>query len=124
MSRPDAPPARMPGARLLPSQALIDEGDPPADLPVCDHYCGVEDRMLKSLQLQAELGPVFDVTLDNEDGAPVGGELDQAQLISADCWAVPTTASAASACGCCRWTTRVLPTSPASCCAAPVPPPT
>jgi citrate lyase subunit beta/citryl-CoA lyase len=38
--------------------------------------------MRKSLQLQAELGPVFDVTLDNEDGAPVGGEIDQAQLIA------------------------------------------
>ena len=30
--------------------------------------------MRKSLELQAELGPVFDVTLDGEDGAPVGGE--------------------------------------------------
>lgn len=37
--------------------------------------------MTKSLQLQAEMGPVFDVTLDNEDGAPVGGEVDQAHLI-------------------------------------------
>ena len=50
-------------------------------LPVCDHYAGVEALMRKSLQLQAELGPIFDVTLDNEDGAPVGGELEQAQLI-------------------------------------------
>ena len=50
-------------------------------LPVCDHYAGVEPRMTKSLQLQAEMGPVFDVTLDNEDGAPVGGEIDQAHLI-------------------------------------------
>ncbi len=30
--------------------------------------------MLKSLALQARLGPVFDVTLDCEDGAPVGAE--------------------------------------------------
>ena len=37
--------------------------------------------MRKSLQMQAEMGPVFDVTLDNEDGAPVGGEVDQAHLI-------------------------------------------
>ena len=55
----------------------------PAALPVCDHYAGTEPRMTKSLQLQAEMGPVFDVTLDNEDGAPVGGEVDQAQLIVA-----------------------------------------
>ena len=39
--------------------------------------------MRKSLQLQAELGPVFDVTLDGEDGAPVGGEVDHA-LVMAD----------------------------------------
>lgn len=37
--------------------------------------------MRKSLELQAQLGPVFDVTLDNEDGAPVGGETDHARLI-------------------------------------------
>ena len=51
-------------------------------LPVCDHYSGVEARMRKSLALQAELGPVFDVTLDCEDGAPVGGEVEHAQLIA------------------------------------------
>ncbi|MBM3389769.1 MAG: CoA ester lyase [Betaproteobacteria bacterium] len=51
-------------------------------LPVCDHYCGVEARMRKSLALQAEWGPVFDVTLDNEDGAPVGAEVEHAHLIA------------------------------------------
>jgi citrate lyase subunit beta / citryl-CoA lyase len=55
-------------------------------LPVCDHYSGVEARMRKSLQMQAamtgELGAcVFDVTLDCEDGAPVGGERDHAALV-------------------------------------------
>ena len=43
--------------------------------------------MLKSLQLQAELAEefgacVFDVTLDCEDGAPVGGEADHAALVT------------------------------------------
>ncbi len=68
---------------IPPRQALFDpeEATPPA-LPVCDHYAGVEPRMSKSLALQAELGPVFDVTLDNEDGAPVGGEVEHAQLIA------------------------------------------
>jgi len=67
-----------------PRQALFDAGEaePPA-LPVCDHYAGVEARMRKSLELQVELGPVFDVTLDGEDGAPIGGEVDQAYLIAA-----------------------------------------
>ena len=57
-------------------------------LPVCDHYCGVEARMTKSLQLQAEMTDefgacVFDVTLDCEDGAPVGGEIDHANMVVA-----------------------------------------
>ena len=56
-------------------------------LPVCDHYSGVELRMRKSLQLQselmAELGRcVFDVTLDCEDGAPVGQESAHAALVA------------------------------------------
>lgn len=72
----------MPDTLLHPRQVLFDAIETAAvALPVCDHYAGVEPRMTKSLQLQAELGPVFDVTLDNEDGAPVGGEVDQAQLI-------------------------------------------
>jgi citrate lyase subunit beta / citryl-CoA lyase len=55
-------------------------------LPVCDHYSGVEARMKKSLQLQAEMTQefgacVFDVTLDCEDGAPVGGEAEHAALV-------------------------------------------
>ena len=55
-------------------------------LPVCDHYSGVEARMRKSLQLQAEMTEefgtcVFDVTLDCEDGAPVGGEADHAAMV-------------------------------------------
>jgi citrate lyase subunit beta / citryl-CoA lyase len=66
-----------------PKDALFEPGEPiAADIPVCDHYCGVEARMVKALQIQAELGPVFDVTLDNEDGAPVGGELAHAAMIA------------------------------------------
>ncbi len=68
---------------LLPAQALIDDGPAPAEIPVCDHYCGTEQRMRKALQLQAELGPVFDITLDCEDGAPVGAEAEHAQLCAA-----------------------------------------
>lgn len=57
-------------------------------LPVCDHYSGVEARMRKSLQLQAEMAQefgtcVFDVTLDCEDGAPVGLEAAHARLVAA-----------------------------------------
>jgi citrate lyase subunit beta/citryl-CoA lyase len=56
-------------------------------LPVCDHYSGSPARMRKSLDLQAELTAefgacVFDVTLDCEDGAPVGGEAEHAALVT------------------------------------------
>nr|WP_250208028.1 aldolase/citrate lyase family protein [Curvibacter sp. CHRR-16] len=55
-------------------------------LPVCDHYSGVPARMEKSLQLQAQWAArmgvcVFDVTLDCEDGAPVGDELRHAKTV-------------------------------------------
>ena len=70
-------------APLHPRQALFDPDERAVpSLPVCDHYSGVEVRMRKSLELQAEMGPVFDVTLDNEDGAPVGGEVEHAHLIA------------------------------------------
>jgi len=66
-----------------PRQALFDPDEAPVStLPVCDHYSGVEVRMRKSLALQAEMGPVFDVTLDGEDGAPVGGEREHAHLMA------------------------------------------
>ncbi|MCE2915754.1 MAG: HpcH/HpaI aldolase/citrate lyase family protein [Rubrivivax sp.] len=68
---------------LHPRDILFDADEPlPPALPVCDHYAGVEVRMRKSLALQAELGPVFDITLDLEDGAPVGGEREHAALIA------------------------------------------
>jgi len=55
-------------------------------LPVCDHYSGAPARMAKSLALQAELlqelgACVVDVTLDCEDGAPAGGEVEQAHTV-------------------------------------------
>ena len=70
----------MSAGTIHPRDALFQEGERGAALPVCDHYSGVEARMRKSLELQHELGPVFDVTLDCEDGAPVGGEAEHAHL--------------------------------------------
>lgn len=71
---------------IHPRQALFGSEARPHSLPVCDHYAGVEARMRKSLALQAEMAEdagraVFDVTLDLEDGAPVGGEHEQAELV-------------------------------------------
>ncbi|MFZ3141694.1 HpcH/HpaI aldolase/citrate lyase family protein [Polaromonas sp.] len=71
-----------------PREVLLGAQAATAVLPVCDHYSGVEARMRKSLQLQAEMmeefgACVFDVTLDCEDGAPVGGEADHAAMVVA-----------------------------------------
>jgi len=65
-----------------PRAALFEVGDAAPALPVCDHYAGVEQRMRRSLELQAEMGPVFDVTLDCEDGAALGGEVEHAQMVA------------------------------------------
>ncbi|MFM8865443.1 MAG: HpcH/HpaI aldolase/citrate lyase family protein [Limnohabitans sp.] len=70
-----------------PRDVLIGAQAGSVQLPVCDHYSGVEVRMRKSLQLQAEMAEefgtcVFDVTLDCEDGAPVGGEAEHAALVT------------------------------------------
>jgi citrate lyase subunit beta/citryl-CoA lyase len=69
-------------APVSPEELLFDAESAADALPVCDHYAGVEARMTKSLALQAELGPIFDVTLDCEDGAPVGGEAEHAHLVA------------------------------------------
>lgn len=74
-------------ASAHPATVLLDAQASAQRLPVCDHYSGVELRMRKSLQLQAEMTQefgtcVFDVTLDCEDGAPVGDEAAHASLVA------------------------------------------
>jgi citrate lyase subunit beta / citryl-CoA lyase len=83
-----------------PAQILLGARAGAFALPVCDHYSGVEARMKKSLQLQAELTEelgtcVFDVTLDCEDGAPVGGEADHAALVVSLALSAPPSARVA-----------------------------
>ena len=73
---------------IHPREALMGAQAGGIVLPVCDHYSGVEARMRKSLLLQAEMieefgACVFDVTLDCEDGAPIGGEADHAAMVVA-----------------------------------------
>ena len=74
-------------ASVHPRDVLLGAQAQTGFLPVCDHYSGVEVRMRKSLQLQAEMTQefgtcVFDVTLDCEDGAPVGLESQHASLVA------------------------------------------
>lgn len=69
---------------LHPDLALYDASCAASSaLPVCDHYAGVAARMEKSLAIQADragpAGATFDVTLDLEDGAPVGAEREHAE---------------------------------------------
>jgi citrate lyase subunit beta/citryl-CoA lyase len=71
---------------IHPREVLLGAQGATCFLPVCDHYSGVDARMTKSLQLQAEMAEefgtcVFDVTLDCEDGAPAGAEIDQAHRV-------------------------------------------
>jgi citrate lyase subunit beta/citryl-CoA lyase len=67
---------------LTPAEVLFEGNAPPAVMPPCDHYAGSEKLMRMSLALQAELGPVFDITLDCEDGARVGQEAAHAELVA------------------------------------------
>ena len=52
-------------------------------LPAVDHYAGSEKLMRKALQLQKELGPIFDITCDCEDGAVAGAEREHAEMVAA-----------------------------------------
>jgi len=74
-------PARIYPPFMHPSEVLFHGTLPPVSIPVCDHYAGSEKLMRKSLALQKELGPVFDITFDCEDGAAHGNEQAHAHLI-------------------------------------------
>ena len=53
------------------------------ELPAVDHYAGSEKLIRKVLGLQQELGPVFDITCDCEDGARAGQETEHAHMAAA-----------------------------------------
>lgn len=66
---------------MHPSEALFRGQHLPAVLQACDHYAGTEKLMRKSLVLQQEIGPRFDITFDCEDGAATGAEATHAEMI-------------------------------------------
>ena len=66
---------------MNPSEVLFQGKRQPQLLPACDHYAGSEKLMLKSMALQQELGHLFDITFDCEDGAATGAEPEHAQLV-------------------------------------------
>lgn len=67
---------------MHPSEVLFQGRRKPVSIPACDHYAGSEKLMHKSIALQQELGPVFDITFDCEDGASAGNEEAHARLVT------------------------------------------
>jgi citrate lyase subunit beta/citryl-CoA lyase len=67
---------------MHPSEVLFQGKRPPLLLAACDHYAGSEKLMRKSMALQQELGPLFDITFDCEDGAAAGAEQAHAELVA------------------------------------------
>lgn len=63
-----------------PSAVLFSGEKPFPTLPVVDHYAGSEKLMRKAMLLQQELGPIFDITCDCEDGAHAGAEREHAEM--------------------------------------------
>ena len=51
-------------------------------VPACEHFAGNEKFIRKAYLLQSELGGIFDITCDCEDGAPAGEERAHAQLVA------------------------------------------
>lgn len=51
-------------------------------LPVCEHFAGSESMLRKAMTLQQELGAVFDITCDCEDGAQAGMEVEHATMVA------------------------------------------
>ena len=68
---------------IHPSAVLYRGGKPFPALPACEHYAGSEKLIIKALQLQRELGAIFDLTCDCEDGAPAGRESEHATMVAA-----------------------------------------
>ena len=67
---------------MHPSEVLFQGKRQPLLLPACDHYAGSEKLMRRSVALQQELGPLFDITFDCEDGAGTGAEEAHARLVA------------------------------------------
>ena len=70
-------------APLHPDTVLYAEVGSLPQIPAIEHFAGSEKLMRKAMAIQAERGPVFDITFDCEDGARAGDEQAHAELIAA-----------------------------------------
>ncbi len=68
---------------MHPSTVLFSGEKPFPLLPAVDHYAGSEKQISKALALQGEMGAVFDITCDCEDGARAGAEAEHAAMCAA-----------------------------------------
>ena len=64
-----------------PSDALFAGEKAIPAIAACDHYAGSEKLIRKGLELQAKLGPIFDLSCDCEDGAEAGREAQHAEMV-------------------------------------------
>ncbi len=68
--------------KVHPAEALFAGETPFPIIPSCEHFAGSEKLILKALQLQNDLGPIFDITCDCEDGAAAGLERQHAEMVA------------------------------------------
>jgi citrate lyase subunit beta/citryl-CoA lyase len=66
---------------MHPQEALFGGEKPFPVIASCEHFAGSEKLIIKAFELQAKLGPIFDITMDCEDGAPAGREKEHAEMI-------------------------------------------
>lgn len=65
-----------------PRDALFEGEKAVPVLPSCEHFAGSEKLIMKAFALQKELGPVFDITCDCEDGAAAGNEKAHVEMVA------------------------------------------
>ncbi|PLX76362.1 MAG: CoA ester lyase [Azoarcus sp.] len=65
-----------------PRDILFAGEKPFPNLPAVDHYAGSEKMIGKAMTLQHQLGPIFDITGDCEDGARAGAEAEHAAMVA------------------------------------------
>jgi citrate lyase subunit beta/citryl-CoA lyase len=65
-----------------PNDALFSGEKPFPMLPACEHFAGSEKLINKALGLIDEIGPLFNITCDCEDGAPAGRESEHAEMVA------------------------------------------
>jgi citrate lyase subunit beta/citryl-CoA lyase len=66
---------------MHPNQALFEGEKPFPIIASCEHFAGSEKLIGKAFELQQKLGPIFDITMDCEDGAPAGREKEHAEMV-------------------------------------------